>query len=200
MIIDPKKITPQETYKLLIGGITPRPIAWVSSISSEGIVNLAPFSFYTVASANPPVLCFNPMYNNDAEAKDTLRNIREQREFVINSVSAKDLETMNMTCHDLPFEQNEFQYASVEPANSSLIRPPRIKDAVVSYECRLNQIVDLGDDALSGHLILGNVVAIHVQDSAFDNYRISSDELDSIGRMSGNDYSRTRDRIQLSRK
>jgi flavin reductase (DIM6/NTAB) family NADH-FMN oxidoreductase RutF len=95
MRFETNKLTPQENYKLLIGGILPRPIAWVSSISNNGEVNLAPFSFFTVASANPPIVCFNPMYNQGGKAKDTLRNIREQGEFVINTVSASHLDVMN---------------------------------------------------------------------------------------------------------
>ncbi len=199
MQFETAKLTPQENYKLLIGGILPRPIAWVSSISPEGDVNLAPFSFFTVASANPPVVCFNPMYNQDGQAKDTLKNIREQGEFVINTVSASHLEVMNKSCHNLPREQDEFDYAGIEKAQSSFVKPPRVADAVVSFECKLKQIVDLGDDALSGHLILGDVLAVHVADDAVFDGKINSDKLDAIARMSGLDYSLTRDRIQLAR-
>lgn len=199
MHFETAKLSPQENYKLLIGGILPRPIAWVSSISRDGHVNLAPFSFFTVASANPPILCFNPMYNQNAQAKDTLRNIRDQGEFVINTVSASDLEVMNKSCHDLPHDIDEFEYADIKKAESYFVKPPRVANAVVSFECQLNQIVDLGDQALSGHLILGNVLVVHVDDDALSNGKISSDKLDAIARMSGVDYSLTRERIQLSR-
>ncbi|WP_163932793.1 flavin reductase family protein [Paraferrimonas sp. SM1919] len=199
MNFTPDTISAQQMYKLLIGGITPRPIAWVSSISNNGEVNLAPFSFFTVASANPPVLCFNPMYNADAQAKDTLRNIREQGQFVIHSVSAKHLEQMNKTCHNLPFDQDEFDYANIEKIPSTVVKPPRIKSAIVSYECELLQVVDLGDQALSGHLVLGEVKMVHVADDAIDNFRIDSDKLDTIGRMAGADYTLTRDRVTLER-
>lgn len=200
MLILPETITAGQMYKLLIGGITPRPIAWVSTTSLTGIANLAPFSFFTVASANPPVLCFNPMYTDLAIAKDTLNNIREQKEFVINSVSATDLEVMNQTCHQLPAGEDEFSYASVERATSKIVTPDRVLNSVVSFECRLNQIVDLGDQALSGHLILGDVVAVHVQEDAIEDFKIDSDKLDTIGRMAGNDYSLTRERVQLKRQ
>lgn len=200
MRFDTARLTPQENYKLLIGGVLPRPIAWVSSISNAGDVNLAPFSFFTVASANPPVLCFNPMYTQETQAKDTLQNIREQGEFVVNTVSARHLEVMNKSCHNLPRDTDEFEYAGVEKTVSSLVTPPRVADAVVSYECRLNQIVDLGDQILSGHLILGDVLAVHVADEALFDGKINSDKLDAIARMSGNDYSLTREKVQLSRK
>jgi flavin reductase (DIM6/NTAB) family NADH-FMN oxidoreductase RutF len=199
MRFETAKLTPQENYKLLIGGILPRPIAWVSSISADGDVNLAPFSFFTVASANPPILCFNPMYDQDAQAKDTLRNIREQGEFVINTVSASHLEVMNKSCHNLPRDTDEFEYGGIIKAQSDFVKPPRVADAVVSYECKLNQIVDLGERAMSGHLILGDVLAIHVDDDAVFDGKINSDKLDAIARMSGADYSLTRDKIRLSR-
>lgn len=199
MRFETKNLTPQDNYKLLIGGILPRPIAWVSSISLKGEVNLAPFSFFTVASANPPILCFNPMYNQDAEAKDTLKNIREQGEFVINTVSASQLEVMNKTCHSVDHNIDEFDYAEIQKTPSDFIAPPRVSDAIVSFECRLNQIVDLGDETLSGHLILGDVIAVHVADDAVYDGKIDSDKLDAIARMSGADYSLTRERIQLSR-
>lgn len=199
MFIDPGQIEPAQMYKLLIGAVSPRPIAWVSSVSLDGHVNLAPFSFFTVASANPPVLCFNPLYRGTNEEKDTLANIRAQREFVVNTVSFRDLERMNLTCHDIPPDQDEFDYASIEKVESATVSPPRIANAVVSFECRLNQIVDLGDQALSGHLVLGDVVAVHVQDSALEEFRIDADQLDAIGRMAGNDYTLTRERVQLSR-
>lgn len=199
MRFETAKLTALENYKLLIGGILPRPIAWASSMSSDGLVNLAPFSFFTVASANPPILCFNPMYDQDARAKDTLRNIREQGEFVINSVSASQLKVMNESCHNLPHDVDEFEYAGINKAESSFVKPPRVADAVVSFECQLNQIVDLGDQALSGHLVLGDVLAVHVNDDAISNGKIDSDKLDAIARMSGDDYSLTRERVQLPR-
>ena len=199
MFITPAEVSPQEMYKLLIGSVTPRPIAWVSTVSAAGIANLAPFSFFTVASANPPVLCFNPLHNGEAQAKDTLNNIREQGEFVVNTVSHKDLEVMNESCHNLAPEEDEFEYAGLGKLASEIVAPVRVENALVSFECRLNQIVDLGTEPLSGHLVLGDVVAVHVADEAVDNYRIDSNKLDAIGRMAGNDYSLTRERVQLER-
>ncbi|MCL1065940.1 flavin reductase family protein [Shewanella olleyana] len=195
----PKSLTSQQIYKLLIGGVSPRPIAWVSTVSKNGVNNLAPFSFFTVASANPPVLCFNPMSTDKGVEKDTLANIREQKEFVINSVSYQDLAVMNQTCHQLPAEEDEFEYAGVEKQASTLVTPYRVKQALVSFECRLNQIVDLGHEPMAGHLVLGDVVAIHVRDDAVNDFKIDSEKLDAIGRMAGNDYSLTREKVQLNR-
>lgn len=200
MILLPEELSNQEVYKLLIGGVTPRPIAWVSTISLEGVANVAPFSFFTVASANPPVLCFNPMGMEDGQEKDTLANIRQQQEFVINTVSYQDLAVMNQTCHTLPADVDEFGYANIEKSPASIVAPSLVKQALVSFECKLNQIIDLGHEPLSGHLILGNVVAIHVHDDIIDDCRIDSEQLDAIGRMAGSDYCLTREKVQLLRK
>ncbi|HAU66953.1 MAG: flavin reductase family protein [Arenicella sp.] len=199
MNIFPDQIDHNQMYKLLIGGVSPRPIAWVSSVSSAGVLNLAPFSFFTVASANPPILCFNPMFSGNGTSKDTLRNIREQGEFVINTVGFSDLERMNKTCHEVPADIDEFEYAGIPKSASSVVAPPRIADAVVSFECRLNQIIDLGEAALSGHLILGDVVCVAVRDDAIDDFRIDPNQVDAIGRMAGTDYTLTRERTQLKR-
>ena len=199
MIIYPETIGAQEMYKILIGSVSPRPIAWVSTISVTGVSNLAPFSFFTVASANPPVLCFSPLYNDKALPKDTLNNIRQQKEFVINTVSHKDLNVMSQSSHALTPHEDEFEYAGLEKLDSMRVAPHRVANALVNFECRLNQIVDLGTDHLSGHLILGDVIAVHVQDQLIDEFRIDSDQLDAIGRMAGNDYSLTRQRVQLDR-
>jgi flavin reductase (DIM6/NTAB) family NADH-FMN oxidoreductase RutF len=114
-------------------------------------------------------------------------------------VSLSDLEVMNKSCHELPPETDEFEYAGIKKIESYCVKPPRVANAVVSFECKLNQIVDLGEQALSGHLSLGNVLTVHVDDDALFNGKINSDKLDAIARMSGADYSLTRDRIQLSR-
>ncbi|MDO6775554.1 MULTISPECIES: flavin reductase family protein [unclassified Shewanella] len=200
MLLSPQQLSKQQIYKLLIGGVTPRPIAWVSTISVDGVANLAPFSFFTVASANPPVLCFNPMGMDDGQEKDTLTNIRQQGEFVINTVSYPDLAVMNETCHHIPADIDEFEYANIEKAPASIVKPSLVKQALISFECQLNQIIDLGNEPLSGHLILGNVVAIHVKDDIIEDFRIDSDKLDAIGRMAGSDYCLTREKVKLTRK
>lgn len=200
MLILPENINTTQIYKLLIGSVTPRPIAWVSSISTDGIANLAPFSFFTVASVNPPIICFNPLHTNNGREKDTLTNIREQKEFVVNTVSYSHLDLMSKTSHDVASDINEFDYAKIERVSSEKVKPFRVANAIVSFECKLNQIIDLGKEAMSGHLVLGDIVAVHIQDEAIDDFRIDNNKLDAIGRMAGSDYSLTRDRIQLDRK
>ncbi|MGX7595177.1 flavin reductase family protein [Planococcus plakortidis] len=185
MIIDPVQQTAKENYKLLIGSVLPRPIAWVSSVSSSGELNLAPFSFFTVASRNPPMLAFSIGEGVEARAgtvKDTLANIRERGEFVVNIVSAPLANEMAKTGEHLAPEIDEFVYAGLTPVSSEVVSVPRVKESPVSMECELVQAIPLGDD----HLIIGKVLRYHIQDELYDKGRIDTKKLAPIGRLAGN--------------
>lgn len=199
MTIDPQSTTPLNIYKLLIGSIVPRPIAFVSTLSADGTRNLAPFSFFTAVSANPPVICFSPMIKGDGNAKDTLRNIRETKEFAVNIVSEAFAQPMNMTSGDYPPEVDEFEVSGLTPIPSDLIKPFRVKESQIHLECRLLQIVDIGGAPLSGSLVLGEVVRFHIADGIFHDFRIDLDQLQPIGRLSGTEYTRTKDRFSIER-
>lgn len=199
MTIDPQSTTPLNIYKLLIGSIVPRPIAFVSTLSADGTRNLAPFSFFTAVSANPPVICFSPMIKGDGNAKDTLRNIRETKEFAVNIVSEAFAEPMNATSGDYPPEVDEFEVSGLTPIPSDLIKPFRVKESQIHLECRLLQIVDIGGAPLSGSLVLGEVVRFHIADGIFHDFRIDLDQLQPIGRLSGTEYTRTKDRFSIER-
>src|ERR1700722_14343888 len=127
MIIDPKHTEPHNVYKLLIGSVVPRPIAHVSTVSPEGKPNLAPFSFFTVASANPPVVCFTPAIRPDGQRKDTLRNAEATKEFVVNIVSEEFARQMNATSADFPYGVSEFDKTGLTPIPSDIVKPPRLK-------------------------------------------------------------------------
>jgi flavin reductase (DIM6/NTAB) family NADH-FMN oxidoreductase RutF len=200
LIIDPKDTGWLDTYKLLIGAIVPRPIAFVSTLSPEGIPNLAPFSFFTGVSANPPVICFCPMRRRGpVPHKDTLYNISVTREFVVNIVSDEFAEQMNITSGEYPPEVNEFDAAGLTPIPSDLVKPPRVKESHVHMECKLYLLVEVGGEDGSGNLVLGEVVRFHVDDQYFDNFKIDPDKLRPIGRMGGATYTRTTDRFDLQR-
>lgn len=200
MIFDPGIETPQNIYKLLVGAIVPRPIAFVSTLSADGVRNLAPFSFFTAISANPPVICFSPMVRaSDGHTKDTLNNIRETGEFVVNIVSEEFAGRMNITAQEFPPEVDEFEQAGLTPVASDLVKPPRVAESHVNMECRLVQIVDVSRKPLGGSIVLGEVVRFHVHDELFDNFRIDPDQLHAIGRMAGATYARTTDRFDLVR-
>ena len=200
MIVDPGAAEARNIYKLLIGAILPRPIAFVSSLSAEGIRNLAPFSFFTAISANPPVICFSPMVrSSDGAHKDTLNNIEATREFVVNIVSEEFAQQMNLCSGEYPPEVDEFQVSGLTPVPSDLVKPPRVRESHVNMECRLLQIVRVSEKPLGGSLVIGEVLRFHVDDALFDDYRIDPAKLRAIGRMGGTSYARTTDLFDLVR-
>ena len=200
MTIDPSAAGYQNIYKLMVGVIVPRPIAFVSTVSAEGVRNLAPFSFFTGISANPPVICFSPMVRGaGGSTKDTLHNIRETGEFVVNIVSEDFAEQMNACSGDYPPDVDEFTVSGLTPIPSDLVKPARVAESLVNMECRLVQIVDVSSRPLGGSIVLGEVLRFHVADELFDDYRINPDLLRAIGRMGGPTYTRTTDRFNMER-
>ncbi len=200
MIIDPQHHTPANIYKLMVGAIVPRPIAFVSSMSSDGVLNLAPFSFFTAISANPPVVCFSPMIRgSDGLAKDTVRNIEETREFVVNIVSEDFAQQMNACSADFPPEVNEFDVSGLTPLASDIVRPPRVKESRIHMECRALFVVHVSAKPLGGSLVMGEVLRFHVDDALLEDYKIDPGQLRAIGRMGGPTYTRTTDRFEMPR-
>src|SRR5215212_195298 len=180
MIINPSDLEEREAYKLLIGSVVPRPIAWTSTVSREGTYNLAPFSFFTVASRNPPMLCISvgPRQGDRGPTKDTLDNIRETEEFVINIVSLSLSNTMHESSKNHPPEADEFEKAGLTPAPCEVVNAPRVEEAGVSMECLLDRVLLLGTD----HLIIGRMVRFHVRDELYgENGRIDVAGLDPLG-------------------
>ena len=199
MVIDPKSTEPFNLYKLLIGSILPRPIAFVSTMGPDGIYNLAPFSFFTAISANPPTIAFAPMINTQGKRKDTLNNVERLGEFVVNVVSEDIVRPMNETSADFPPEIDEFEVSGLTPIPSDLVAVPRVKESHIAMECKLRQIVEMSSLPLGGSLVIGEVVRFHVDDEYFDDYRIDVDKLRPVGRMAGFIYTRTTDRFELVR-
>ena len=199
MIVDPSGNNYTDIYKLMTGAIVPRPIAFVSTVGASGAFNLAPFSFFTGISANPPVICFCPMIRYDGSRKDTLRNIESTREFVVNVVSEEIAQQMNLCSPEYPPDVDEFQVAGLTPLPSDLVRAPRVAESHVSMECRLLQIVDVSARPLGGSLVLGEIVRFHVDDALIENYKIDPGKLHPIGRMGGPTYTRTTDRFDMNR-
>jgi flavin reductase (DIM6/NTAB) family NADH-FMN oxidoreductase RutF len=197
VIIDPATTAPTNIYKLLIGAVVPRPIAFVSTVSPEGVANLAPFSFFTVASANPPVLCFTASYREPR--KDTLVNVRATGEFVVNIVSEEIAEKMNVCSGEYGYGVDEFELACLTAIPSDLVRPPRVKESHVNMECKLLQTIEVSNQRLGGTLILGEVVRFHIDDEIVDDFRIDAGKLAAVGRMAGNTYARTTDRFDMIR-
>lgn len=200
MIIDPQASNPSDIYKMLTGIVVPRPIAFVSSLSPDGVRNLAPFSFFTVASGNPPVLCFCPLNRGkDASLKDTVRNIEATKDFVVHAVSEEFAEKMNICSAEFGPEVDEFIESGLTPIPSDLVRPPRFREALIAMECKLIQLIHVSQKPLGGSLVLGEVVRFHIRDDIFQNFRIDPDKLHPIGRMGGPTYSRITDRFDMER-
>lgn len=200
MILDFENLPPRDAYAWMINAIVPRPIAWVSTISAEGVANLAPFSFFQGVCSNPPTLLFVPTNNRNGGKKDTLRNIEAVPEFVVNVVPHALADGMNATSAALPHGESEFVHAGLASAPSSKVRPPRVALAPVAFECRLDRVVEIGSGAGAGNIVIGRIVAMHVDESVLGpDGRLDPRKLDLIGRMGGDYYTRTRDLFVLDR-
>ena len=206
MIVIPSDISHSELYSILINSVVPRPIAWVSTINSSGQPNLAPFSFFNAVCADPPLLAFAPGLrlskvprNNHGEPKDTLHNVLETKEFVINVVTHELAEAMNLTSGEYNPSVNEFEVAKVAAGPSHAVRPPRVAESPVSFECKLYQILDFSPQPTSGSLVIGEIVAIHINDANLKEGRLDRNSLDLIGRMGGAQYTRTTQRFEMIR-
>jgi flavin reductase (DIM6/NTAB) family NADH-FMN oxidoreductase RutF len=200
MIVRPSEHDIRDVYKILIGSVVPRPIAFVSTVSAGGIRNLAPFSFFNAVCQNPPVIVFSTgLRRGDHGRKDTLRNVEETGEFVVNIVSEDFAEAMNATAGEYPFEVDEFEISGLTPLASAIVKPPRVAESKVQMECKLMQTVLVSDRPGGACLVIGEVVCFHVDDAIIDHFRIDPDALRAIGRMGGNTYSRTNDRFDLAR-
>lgn len=184
MIVDPGNLSGKDAYKLLIGSVVPRPIAWISTVGADGINNLAPFSFYTVASRNPPTLCISIGERSDdlGPVKDSLKNIRDTESFVVNVVSVSLANAMHESSGGHPPEADEFEAAGLSAVSSGAVEAPRVGEALISMECRLDRIIPVGED----HLVLGTVVLFHIRDDLYENGRIDLEALDPLGRLAGN--------------
>ena len=200
----------RELYNIILSSVGPRPIAWVSTLSASGQPNLAPFSFFNCVCIDPPLLAFAPGLRAPkdgatlraepvGEPKDTLRSVRETEEFVVNVVTYDLLERMNLTSGEYHATVNEFELAQLTSAPSKVVRPPRVGESPVSFECKLYQILDFSPAPTSSSLVIGEIVAVHIDDAHLRDGRIDRDSLDLIGRMGGMQYARTTQRVELAR-
>jgi len=188
----------RDLHRLYLGFIQPRPIAWASTVGRDGSLNLAPFSFYNMVSANPPVVMFCPALNRHGDAKDTLRNIRETGEFVIATVTEDNAVKMNDTSTEFPHGVSEFEIAGLTPVPALKVKARLVTESPVNIECRMRQIVSLGHEHGAGQVVFGDVLVLHIDDAIFDaNGLIDPDKLRAVGRMGGSSYTRTRDRFEL---
>ena len=206
MIVSPSDLPHSELYGILLNSVAPRPIAWVSTQSASGELNVAPFSFFNCVCVDPPLLAFAPGLRRPkqpeasrGEAKDTLRNIRDTKEFVVNIVTYELAEAMNITSGEYDASVNEFELAKVTPQTSTIVRPPRVAESPVSFECKLHQILDFSTAPTSSSLVIGQIVSIHMNDAHIKDGKLDRNSLDMIGRMGGIQYTRTTQRFEMVR-
>jgi flavin reductase (DIM6/NTAB) family NADH-FMN oxidoreductase RutF len=206
MILKPSSLPHSELYNFLINSVVPRPIAWVSTISAAGQLNLAPFSFFNAVCANPPLLAFAPglrlakdSVSAQGEPKDTLRNVRETKEFVVNTVTYELAEAMNLSSGDYGASVDEFDLAKLAQEPSQVVRPPRVAQSPISFECKLHQILDFSTEPTGGSLVLGRIVSIHVNDALMKDGKLDRNALHLIGRMGGIQYTHTDQRFDMVR-
>jgi flavin reductase (DIM6/NTAB) family NADH-FMN oxidoreductase RutF len=200
MEIDFATLPPREAYSFLVTSIMPRPIAWVSTISSEGRTNLAPFSFFQGVTANPPTLLVIPVNHRDGRKKDTARNIEETGEFVVNVVPFALAGPMNATAALLANDESEFEKFGIEPAPSTRVRPPRVAASPIAFECSVHLIVPVGEGPLAANIVIGLVRYAHLSDAILGPDGLPDPgKLDLVGRLGGELYARTTERFALKR-
>jgi len=202
MNIRPEQLAYREWYRILISSVAPRPIAWVSTVNKAGQPNLAPFSFFNAFSGKPPIIGFSPglrRTENGSSEKDTLRNVRETEEFVVNVVTYELAEAMNLTSGEYDSTVDEFALAQLEMRASEMVKAPQVALSPVSFECKLRQIVEFGNEGPAGSLVIGEIVAVHISEGVLKDGRLDPNALDLVGRMGGNQYSRTTERFEMVR-
>jgi len=185
-----------ERYKLLIGLVIPRPIAWVSTWSENGVANCAPFSFFNVISEDPPLCILSFNWRSDGTIKHTLKNIRRTGEYVVNLADEGTANAMHLSSTELPESESEFTRYGLTPAPAKLVKHPRIAEAAASLECRVERRINFGPER---EMVVGEILLIHARDGIIDpaTKRISEELYRPVGRLFGNRYCRTRERFDL---
>lgn len=197
--IDPNTQTERDNYKLLIGSIIPRPIAFVTSLSLDGVVNAAPFSYFNVVSSRPPMISLAVQRVNGVP-KHTAANIAKSKQFVVHIVDQENVEQVNATAANLPPEVSELNVTHFTLAESKVVSVPGIKEAKVRMECVLEQIIELGEeDHIQTDLIIGKVVQFHIEDSIYKDGKIDPAQLGAVSRLAGNNYAKIGDIFTMER-
>ena len=191
MQFDPQEIEQSAIYKLLTGAIIPRPIGWISTVSEDGIYNLAPFSFFNAVGDDPPHIMFSTVRGNDTN-KDTLNNVLATKQFVVNMVTEALVEQMNLTAQPIPSNESEFKLANLTPIPSVKIKAPRVKESPITMECELVHHYSLENHKFGGAtIIIGKVVMFHVDETVLlDNYKINLETYKPVSRLAGSNYSK----------
>lgn len=199
MFIDSTKIATPDIYQLLVNGVVPRPIAWISTLDNQGRSNIAPYSFFSVASVNPPVLTMTAVPSANKLAKDTLQNIIDTKEAVVHIVTEAFAELMNASCADYPAGSSEIEALNMPTEASQTVAAPSISGTPIRYECKLRKVIEVEKSPGGGILILLDVLGVHVDDNIRLENSIDSSKVNIIGKLGGNDYSDTEVKLSMAR-
>lgn len=198
--LDPQQLTERENYKFLIGSIIPRPIAFVTTITEDGVVNAAPFSFFNIVSSNPPMISVS-IQRKAGEMKDTARNINQQGQFVVHIVDSENVAQVNETAANLPAHESEVTRAGLTLVESTKIKVPGVKEAKIRFECELEKVLALGGDENNAgcDLIIGKILYYHIEDTIYEGGKIDPEKLAAISRLAGNDYAKIGEQFTIER-
>lgn len=197
MKLDPAKLPIRDAHRLMVGCVVPRPIAWVSTITDNGVFNLAPFSFYGIMSSQPAIVGFNVTSRRDGKKKDTLVNVEATKEFVIAVLDETLVEKMVITAEHYPRDVSEFTKAGLTQVKADLVKPCLVGESVVNMECREIQILEFGQPPRKSSWIIGEVLRVHIKDGYFVNGDILVDKVRPIARLGGEMYSYTREMFTI---
>ena len=200
MKFNPQDLEQTAIYKLLTGIVIPRPIGWISTISEDGINNLAPFSYFNAVGDDPPHVMFSTVHSNNLN-KDTLNNVLATKQFVVNMVTEDLAEQMNRTSQPIPANESEFELAGLTPIASSLVLPPRVKECKITMECEMVHHYQLENSKTGGAtIVIGKIVLFHIDESVLlDNYKINLETYKPIARLAGSNYSKLGDIFSIKR-
>jgi flavin reductase (DIM6/NTAB) family NADH-FMN oxidoreductase RutF len=197
--LNPQELSKQQNYKLLSGSVIPRPIAFVTTQDSAGNINAAPFSFFNVVNSAPPMIMISTGRNN-GKRKDTSLNIEETENFVVHITDSDNVEDVNITAAPIEREESEIERTQMELIDSTVVDAPSVNNAKVRMECKLDRLIQLGDELEGSDLIIGEVVMFHIDDQVyFEDSKINAETLQPIARLSGNDYARLGDKFTIER-
>ena len=199
MKLDPAKLTQREAYNLLVGTIVPRPIAWVSTVGQNDVLNLTPFSAFTMLCVEPAIICVHIAYRRDGSEKDTIINIKFSKDFVVNLADETSAQSMNQTSAEYPIDVDEFKECGLTPLKSDLVKAPRVAESPVNMECKLLQVLEFGAVPGGSQVALGEVLRVHLKDEYYADGEIQMSRLKAIGRLGGQFYCRTTDMFEMQR-
>lgn len=201
MQVDVSKVSFVEAYQWIVSLVTPRPIAWVTTLSPTGVVNLAPFSFFNTFGANPPIVVFSPTLKRDGTKKDTLINLEFHGEFVIHAATEKHANQINLSSKAISPDESEVDLIGMSTIPSSLVKPPRLLDVPFALECKVRDILPMGTGPIAANLVIGEVLMMHIDDSVLDESGLPDPtKTKTIARLGGDHWCKTQDLFQLKRE